>query len=67
MIVAASGTGKKRMVRVQFFGGDVPKSFLLAHSPLEPLPPDETEIAKRPNDNVGLAHLPLTRAAGLSE
>ena len=42
-IVAASGTGQKRMVRVQFFEGDVPKSFLLAHSSLEPLPADMGE------------------------
>lgn len=42
-IVAASGTGRKRMVRVQFSEGDVPKSFLVAHSPLQPLSPEGEE------------------------
>lgn len=36
-IVAASGNGKNRKVSVQFTEGDVPKSFVLAHCPLEPL------------------------------
>ena len=36
-IVSVSGTGVKRRARVQFSDGSSVKSFLVAHSPLEPL------------------------------
>jgi DNA helicase-2/ATP-dependent DNA helicase PcrA len=39
-IVAASGTGRKRTVSVRFRNEDVPKSFLVAHSPLAPIQDD---------------------------
>jgi len=41
-IVSVSGTGVKRKAQVEFAEGNSVKSFLLAHSPLAPLMPDNS-------------------------
>jgi DNA helicase-2/ATP-dependent DNA helicase PcrA len=38
LVVSVSGTGLKRKAQVQFVQGGDTKSFLIAHSPLEPVP-----------------------------
>jgi len=38
MVLSVSGSGLKRKAQIEFVQGGGTKSFLVAHSPLEPVP-----------------------------